>query len=130
MRKITVYDDDSDDSDYEDEVYAWFTNSIKRQKREPSKEEVLKQKVRSNRHIPSTVQDEACKRLDNISSDAAKVHEWVENLLRIPFGVYKKLPVTKKSSKKKLPTFLFAYRQQLYPTLRKFYESVLIKGRT
>jgi ATP-dependent Lon protease len=109
MRK-TYRHDDSDDSDYDDDddehaMFALIANSIKRQKREPSKEEVLKQKVRTNKHIPPTVQDEACKRLDNISSDAAKVHEWVENLLRIPFGVYKKLPVTKKSSKKKLAAF-------------------------
>ena len=67
-----------------------------------------------NKHLIDRVLDsgmhrkykiECLKKLQTIECDKAKQIEWLENILRVPFGKFSELPVTKKNSPESIADF-------------------------
>lgn len=95
---------------HNDDDFEWFppqvinhSNSGSKRRRKMSREDILKRKVQDATELSPEARDEALIKLD--SSDVDKGCEWVESLLKIPFGKYCKLPVTHKSSDVSLKKF-------------------------
>jgi len=58
----------------------------------------IKKKITESK-MPEKVKEEALLRLKNVDSDKPKQMEWFDSLIKIPFGIYSPLPVTKQQPK-------------------------------
>ena len=95
----------SRDSDEEE-----YSPPVKRRKVQPTKEQILKQRLQSS-NLPSSVKRDALQRLE--SSDKEKNVEWVENLLKIPFGKVRPLPVNRDDSPSKIKKYFLKAQKML-----------------
>lgn len=87
----------SDDDDGE-----WHEPKIKKRRKETRQDRLRDAIYESN--LPYDVQKEALSRLRNSSSDE-KTFEWIDQLLKIPFNKFAKLPVNVKSNKIKIEKY-------------------------
>jgi hypothetical protein len=69
-----------------------------------NKKEALKQRVIKSK-IPDEYKPMVLSRIEHMDSDKAKEMQWVDNILKIPFGEYAKVPVSLKSKKEQIETF-------------------------
>lgn len=77
-----------------------------------SKKDMLKQKViKSN--IPKEYKPMVINRIEHMDADKAKELQWIENILKIPFGKYAKIPINSTSKKEEIETFFKNTMQQL-----------------
>lgn len=51
--------------------------------------------------------------LDNSSSEYKKLSEWIDNVLKIPFGIKRDLPIKKEDGKEKISIFLHEFKNKL-----------------
>ena len=65
---------------------------------------MLKKRV-MNTDIPYNIKCIILDRIENMEADKQKEMQWIESLLKIPFGKYSKIPIDKDSSKEEINNF-------------------------
>ena len=101
-----------DDDDNEDDWTYYLPSKKTNTAGGGSRDQKLKDRIKAS-GMPGEAKSEALQRLTNSSSDKEKIYNWVENLLKLPFGKTIKLPVSTKSS----PASIKRYFQKVTKTL-------------
>lgn len=74
--------------------------------------EVLKNKIIKS-DMPNSVKETVMNRLKHVESDGAKQIEWIESILKVPWGKYSKIKVSKESKEEEIKSYFTSVKNDL-----------------